>query len=164
MSGLATVRERSLEDAKARATAVVRDAAAQAQQLVAAAGAEASALLDAARREGERAAELDTGRDLAGARRRARSLELRAQRAVYEHVRDEVMRSVREDPRYSALLAALSDAARRRLGPGTEVTVDAAGTEGVVAVRRDRRIALTLERIVDRGLARLGARVEEAWL
>lgn len=162
-TGLESVRRHNLEAAQARAQEILAAGRVEAQKIVDAGSAEAAALLDAARRDGERVAEMDGGREWTGARRRARGLILQAKRTSYEELRGELIQAMQSDARFGRLLLAVADAARRELGPGADVEVSRAAPAGIVAVRRNRRIRWTVEQIADQGLAGLGRRIEELW-
>jgi vacuolar-type H+-ATPase subunit E/Vma4 len=163
MTGLEAVRRHHLAAAHVRADAILRDARAQAQQIAAKSDADARALIEQAEKEGEEAAELDTSLEWTSARRRARGVILAAQNEAYQDLRAAVTAAVSCDSRYPSLLGCLADAARRKLGPGAEVAVDAGGDRGVTATRKDRRVDWSLEKIVDESVYRLGPSIEELW-
>jgi vacuolar-type H+-ATPase subunit E/Vma4 len=163
VTGLESVRIHHLAAARGRANAILQDAHAQAQRILTRSQAEAAALIARAEQEGDEAADLDTGREWASARRRARGIILATQREVYVELVAAVAAGVRSDPRYKALLQRLADAARRALGPGAEVMIDPAGDRGVTASRKDRHVEWPLEKIVEQSLARLGPGIQELW-
>jgi vacuolar-type H+-ATPase subunit E/Vma4 len=163
VTGLETVRSHHLAAAHTHADAILRAARAQATQIAAKSAADGAALIEHAEKEGEEAAELDTSREWSTARRRARSIILAGQRVVYDDLRAAVVGAIRSDSRYPALLKQLADAARRQLGPGAEVAVDAGGDRGVTATRKNKHVDWPLHEVADESIDRLGPAVEELW-
>jgi hypothetical protein len=163
MTSLETVRNHHLAAARARADALLRDARVQAQQILSKSSDGAAALIENAEKEGAEAAALDTSREWTAARRRARGIILAAQEGVYGDLQAAAAAAVHADPSYPVLLARLADEARRRLGPGADVDVDASGDLGVCATRKDRHIAWALDSIVRDSIERLGPEIEELW-
>jgi vacuolar-type H+-ATPase subunit E/Vma4 len=160
MTGLESLREHHLADARAQAASRVAEARAASQAMLEKAKADAAALTRQAEEEGQTSAEQDTGRDWIAARRRARAIRLAAQRSVYENLRAEAARAVESEPRCADLLRSVADAARLRLGPGAVVSVD---RRGVRAARKATHVRWTIEEAVDGALSQLGPQVEELW-
>jgi vacuolar-type H+-ATPase subunit E/Vma4 len=166
-SALAPVRAALLDRARADADAVLAEADADADEVVAAARSRAAALVAEARAEGERDAAVLAARDRARARREARAAVLRAQSRVYEELRRRsrvAVRALRDDPVYPALLEALRDRARDRLGADAVVREHPDG--GLVAEapgRRGARLDATLDALTDDALDGLGGEVRRLW-
>ena len=96
------------------------------------------------RRRGRRTARRrpSAGAAASAAGRRARELRLGAQRGLIDELRRRALEAspqVQADPRYPALLARLSEAARSQLGPGAELDVDPPRLGGVVGERQRLR-------------------------
>jgi hypothetical protein len=161
--GLEAVRAHHLAEAEAQAETIIKEARAQAARLLAQSSEDAEELLARARQEGREAAALDTDREVATARRRARGVILAAERDAYESLRIEASKAIRADARYPALLERIGDSASRQLGPGTDVVTDPQGDGGVSATRKNRRAGRSLKDIVDESLRRLGPAVTELW-
>lgn len=154
------VRDRHLAEARSHAAALVRDARAQAREIIGKAQADAAALIGQAEQDGQVSADQDTSREWVAARRRAREIKLAAQRRAYEELQRAAVSRLESDARSHVLLGSVADAACRRLGPGSEVAVDA---RRVSATRERRHVTWTLERGVDESLASLGPQIEELW-
>lgn len=160
MKGLEPVAKHHLETQRSRAAAIVAAARDTASTTLATAEREAAAIVDAAKEEGLTSAELDTNREWTAGRRRARGLVLEAQRAMYEELRRRCVGAIRTDARYAALVERVAGGARRRLGPGAEVAVDA---DSIVAGRKGRHVRWTLLEAVDEVLAAMPLEVEALW-
>jgi hypothetical protein len=153
----AALRDRARADRDALLHAVDAEVAAR----LTAARKEAAAVLAEARAQGERDAATARAAERARARRQARAIVLRAQRASYEEL---VARSriavgrLRAEP---ALLDRLHAVARATLGPSAVVGEDPDG--GVVADTPGRHLDLGLVTLADQAVAALGAEVEALW-
>ena len=163
---LGPVRDATLAQARADAAAALADAERRAEAKVAVARKEGAALVRQARVDGTAAAAIEGAHDEAAARRAARALVLAAERALYDELcrrADDDAYALRGTNGYAALLAELSDAARRQLGAGARLDVDPAGLGGVRGSSNGRSVDYTLPTLVDRALERLGARTEVLW-
>jgi vacuolar-type H+-ATPase subunit E/Vma4 len=154
-----------LADAHKEARRRVGDAEEAAQRQVSDAQAAGARLLEEARAEGCEAAELEAARRRAEARRTAHQRVLRARRDALERLRRRVLDGLdehRDDEAYDRLLDCLEAAARRQLGPGTDVDRAPAGG-GLVAKQGGRRVDYRLPVLVDDELSAMGARLRELW-
>lgn len=159
MNGLEPLLAHRVAAARAQADEVIRSAREAAQRRRDAASAEVDELVKTAEREGEASADMDTDRSWTAARRRARAIVLAAERAAYDELRGSVMAAVRADARYPDLVGRIVDGARRRLGPGADVSVDG----GVVtASRRQRHVRWSLADTIETSLQHRSD-VEELW-
>jgi len=143
---------RARRDAQRLLTAAVEDAAA----VLDAAGDEVLRIRDQAHAEATEYVASVLASQRARARREARTIVLRAQRAAYDQLlrrAREAVRQLRDDPGYPALLDRLAAMARAELGPDATVREHAHG--GVVAEAGGRRISFTLPALADRALAEL---------
>lgn len=161
---LEPVRAALLARARAEAGSRLEAARREADERLAAAHAEAAELLRLTAAEREEAAGAARVRRTVAARRQAHGVVLRARREACDELRAAARAAVAElraGPGYPALLARLTEAARRQLGPGAEVEEPAAG--GVVARAGERLVDYSLPAMVDRALAGPGAGLEELW-
>jgi vacuolar-type H+-ATPase subunit E/Vma4 len=153
-----------LARARADADQVLAAADAEAADLLARAQAEADGILAEARAQGEADAAGVLATERARARRQARAVVLAAQRDAFEGLRVQVLAEVpalRGDPSYAAWCGTLGDRVRAVLGADAVVTEHPDG--GVVGEASGRRVAFTLEGLVDQALDALGADVEGLW-
>lgn len=158
------VRDRLLQRARADAEKLVDEAHREAAATIAAAEARSRALLDEARARGEALATAETAELLTAARREARSLDLAAERAVYDAVRDGIERGIlalRDSADYPAVRAALERHARDALGSAAAIADDGSG--GVTATAHGRRLDLSLPTIAARAVSELGEEVARLW-
>jgi vacuolar-type H+-ATPase subunit E/Vma4 len=163
--GLEPVREALLADARAVGEGAVQQAEERASDKIVRAREESEARVARARAEGEAAAGLESIAALADARRRARSVVLEAQRAVYDDVRRQAGAAVEElraTPAYGDLLDRLTARAREVLGPGAEVERDPPDG-GVVGRAGSRRLVLTLPVLVEHCLAEHAHEIDRLW-
>lgn len=163
-AALEPVRAQLIRRARADADATLAAARIEAADQVAAARARAAAILDEARAQGAAQAAAETAVQRSSARRRARAVELDAERAVYAAVRDDVERGVlalRDAPDYRLLHAGLERRARELLGPHAHLAADPRG--GVVATAPGRRADLSLPAIAARALDAIGEEVTRLW-
>ena len=161
---LAPVRDRLIQRARAEAEKLVGAARAEAAEAIAVAEARSRTILDEARARGEALAAADTAELLTAARREARVLDLAAQRAVYDAVRDGIdrgIRALRNSADYPAVRAALERRARSALGSEALILDDEGG--GVTATARGRRLDLSLPTIAARAADGLGEEVAQLW-
>ena len=159
------VRAALLAQAEAEAGRLVDQADERVAAQVSRAEEQKTALVDRARAEGEAAAELEAASELTRARRRARTLVLEAQRAIYDDVRREARASVqrlRSEPQYEQLLERLSAVVREELGPEAELVLDPP-EGGVIGRLGNRRVEHTLPVLVERCLAERAEEVERVW-
>lgn len=162
-AALAPVREALLARAHAEAEDRVRDAEEAARTGLTRARTEGRAAVETARREGEADAASALAADRSRARRRARSVVLRAQRSAYDALLDAVgtrVRTLADDPAWSVMREELVARARQVLGPDAVVR-EVPG--GVVAEHGPRRAELTLSSLALAHLAALGPDVERLW-
>ncbi|HZP51325.1 hypothetical protein [Actinocrinis sp.] len=158
------VRDRLLQRARADAEKLVGEARIEAAATIAAAEARSRTILDQARARGAALAAADTAELLTAARREARALDLAAQRAVYDAVRDGIehgIRALRDSADYPAVRAALEHRARDALGSEAVIVDDEGG--GVTATARGRRLDLSLPAIAARAVDGLGEEVARLW-
>lgn len=160
MKGLESIASHHLEAQRQRAAAILAAARQDAGAMLAKAEADAAAIVSDARREGESSADLDTNRDWIAGRRRARGMALAARNDAYAELRRRCMEAIRGDSRFHDLVADVADGARRTLGPGADVTIDA---DTVVAARRGRHARWSLEDVLDEVLGTLPHDVEGLW-
>ena len=164
VAALEPVRTALLARARADGDALLASADADAETAVAAARVEAAAAVAEARAQGERDAALVRTAERARARRQARAVVLRAQRAAYDELR---LRSraaaarLRTEPGYPALLDRLTALARAELGAAAVVREHPDG--GVVAEAPGRRVDLRLATLAERAVDTLGPQVEPLW-
>lgn len=159
------VREALLAEAEREAERVVGQAEERAAAQVERAEEQKAALVRRALAEGAAAAELEAAFELTQARRKARTLVLEAQRAVYDEAQLEAHAAVqrlRSEPRYQKLLDRLAARVRTELGPEVEVELDPP-EGGVVGRLRNRRVDLTLPVLVERCLAEHADELERLW-
>lgn len=172
MGGDARVRLDALEqaallDAQEHARAIRSAAEARAQALIAAAQAGADALLAEERVKAERLAEVEERRQLALARADAHVLVLHAQRSVLSEARDaahSAAQALREDPRYTRLLALLAAQARARLTSAGAVQVASTPDGGLIARAGSLQIDHSLHAQVERCLRGLSGELQRLWL
>lgn len=161
---LEPVRRALLDRARRDAEAMLAEANAAAADTLRNAGAEARAIRENARLLGELDAESRSRADRARAHQEARRLTLGTQRELYEELRRAALlraANVRNDPGYPAALERLAARARDALGPGATLSEDPSG--GIVAETTGRRVAYTVEALLDEVLASQGARLEGLW-
>jgi vacuolar-type H+-ATPase subunit E/Vma4 len=136
------------------------------ERLHAEAEAQARSLGEEARLEGELAAAREAGRRRAAAHRRARELELQAQRSLLDQLRlrsQEAALGLRSDPRYAELLDRLASSARSQLGPEARVEIDPPSAGGLTARAGSRSVDYSLRVLVDRAIEELDGEVEALW-
>jgi vacuolar-type H+-ATPase subunit E/Vma4 len=163
---LDTAREALLDDARREAEAILARADAAAAARLQAARREAEELRARARAQGEAEGRVGAAQTLAGERFAARMRVLGARRASYDALLEQARRAalaLREDPDYPQLLERLAAAARKDLGPGTELTVDPPGQGGVLGRAGSRAVDYTLVALAERCVRDLGPRVAELW-
>lgn len=162
---LEAFREALLADARGDARRH-RDAADRdVQQRLAAAAQGADDARGRATREGRDAAELETRRRRAEARRRARAEVLGARREALDDLRRLVLDRLgdrRDTPAYTTMLDRLERAARHRLDDAARIDRHPDGG-GLVAHADGRSIDYRLPTLVDLALAEMGEGVEELW-
>ena len=161
---LAPVRDRLIQRARAEAEKLVGEARAEAAATIAAAEARSRMILDEARARGEALAAADTAELLTAARREARALDLAAQRAIYDAVRDGIERGIRAlliSADYPAVRAALER--RARYAVGSEAVIADGEGGGATATARGRRLDLSLPAIAARAVDGLGEEVAQLW-
>ncbi len=159
-SALAPVQEALLEAARADAERVRLDAERDAARVEAEAARRAAELREESRRRGGADGAERLARARAVARREARALVLRAQRAAYDGLRAAATAAVAEDLHDDRDLDRLRAAVVGALGPGATVAPAPAG--GLSATTPDgRRVDASAERLVDIALADLD--VEGLW-
>lgn len=161
---LQPVRTQLIRRAQHDAEAVLAAARTEAAAQVASAEARAVAILDQIRAQRAARAAAETAAKRSSARRRARAVELDAERAVYAAARDGVERGVlalRDAPEYRQLRDALERRARELIGPRARLSEDPRG--GVVATAPGRRVDLSLPVIAARALDGLGEEVSRLW-
>jgi hypothetical protein len=101
---------------------------------------------------------------LAQSRQDARRTLLRAQRDLYDELRQRcrtAAAALAESPGYEELRQQLAERALAQLGPGATVTDS--GDGGVLASAGDRWLDLALPTLADRALERSGPEVAELW-
>lgn len=153
------------ESARQRAEQILSDAAHQTDATLSEARSRAETTLNAARASGAAAARRRALAIVADARREAREEVLGAQRLVYEHVRAQTLKRLRQlagSPEAAALNERLAAVGRQRLGADATVTTPE-GEIGVVAQRDGRRVNLTGDMLLERALANFGAEIAELW-
>lgn len=158
------VRDRLLQRARSDAEKLIGEARTEAAATILAAEARSRTILDEARARGAALAAADTAQLLTAARHEARALDLAAQRAVYDAVRDGIergIRALRDSADYPAVRAALERRARGALGSAA-VVVDGEGG-GLSATARGRRLDLSLPAIAARTVDGLGEEVARLW-
>jgi vacuolar-type H+-ATPase subunit E/Vma4 len=163
-AALGPVREALLARAHAEANELVRAAQSEAEAQVARAETQARAVVDEARREGEADAAAALAAERARARRRARALVLRAQRSVYEALREASRMgalSLQDEPAWPMMRQRLVARARDLLGPEAEIR-EVPG--GITSRQGPRRVDLTVTSLADAHVAALGPEVEKLWL
>ncbi|HTJ70912.1 MAG TPA: hypothetical protein VL551_25445 [Actinospica sp.] len=164
VSALAAVSARLVARARQDAEEHVAAARAEAETLLDVARERAGAIIDEARSQGEALVVAEKAQALAGARRQARSLELSAQRAVYDEVCDAItsgVRGLRDADDYPLMLRELERRARLVLGADAEI-VEAPGG-GLTARRPGRVVDLSLASIAAEAVDRLDGEVAELW-
>ncbi len=158
----------ALEPASAE---LLRRAAQEATDILAVASDEADALLARARRDAE--AEVERARaagaaqaepvaaaELGRSRRTARSAMLGAELRTHDEIAGQIRSAVlglRDEPGYPALRDRLAAMARRRAGPGAQVTEHPDG--GVIARTGGVVVDCSLPRLADRAIEELGTRI-----
>lgn len=150
--------------ARQQAAALLAEADADAHRTLEAARAEADHLLAQARAEGTAEAAQALAAERTNAERRARAVVLAAQREAFEHARRAARSAVgqlRAEPDYAALLTALYQRAKRRLGPEATITELPGG--GIEATRGERRLVFALEDLADDLFEDLGQDQLELW-
>ena len=158
------VRTRLIERARRDADAVVTAARAEAAATIAQAEQRAREILDQARALGEADAVVQSAASRVNARREARTIELEAEREVYQAVCDGVERGVcalRDSPDYPAIRAALERRVLAALGPDAEIAHHTRG--GVVGAAPGRRADLTLPVIAARTVEGLSGEAALLW-
>jgi membrane protein involved in colicin uptake len=160
LSGLEPVRAHRLRRAHEQAAQTVAGARAESSRLRLAAETEAESLIRGAQQDGEASADADTGREWTAARRQAREIVLAAQKAAYDDLLAAATAAVMADTRYPRLVQRITDDARRRLGPGAEVS---AGGAGVVASRRQRHVTWSVADAVKQAVDSGQVDIEELW-
>jgi hypothetical protein len=160
MNGLDAVRARRLEVASREAATLLARASEESRSKRAAAQMEADGLVRAAESEGEHAADADTRRDWTAARRRARAAVLAAERAAYDQLIATATAATTADPRFPALRGRVAAQARRRLGPGTEVSADG---DVIVATRRGRHVRWSAGAVIEELVGLGQVELEDLW-
>ncbi|MFD8530005.1 V-type ATP synthase subunit E family protein [Streptosporangium canum] len=161
---LAPVVDALLRRARADAETIITTAEDEAAEMIAAARWEAQAVLAEARASGAAQARAYAAMEHARAQRRARRVELAAQREVLEELRGRAVtavRSLRDDPCYPRLLERLGELARQ--AGGGDLVVSEHSDGGVVAEGRGRRVDCTLDALAGRAVDALGGEVERLW-
>ena len=160
------LRRALLADAQAGTQHILAEADARAAATVAEAERQGSALVERARSDAHAGAAIVAAKELARARRRARTLVLAARRELY----DELVRQARaaahalhDDPVYAELLDRWAAAARAQLGDDAVLELDPPGAGGVRATSGARSVDYTLDTLVERCLDRLGGELERLW-
>jgi vacuolar-type H+-ATPase subunit E/Vma4 len=151
---LAPVRDALLRMARADAAAVLAEADQEVAEQRAQTDARARELVEEARAQGAADAAVLADAERSRLLRETRSVELRAHRAAYDALvaaaADVVRVEVATDP---DVVAAMTDRARRELGPDAVVTPAPDG--GLVATAGGRRLGLPLGALVERAVADL---------
>jgi len=150
--------------ARAEADEVLRDARRRRKELLADARRTADEMLTAARADGESEATAAVNARLAQSRRDARRIVLRAQRDLYDELRQRcrvAAAGLAADPGHEELRRHLAARALAQLGP--EATLCDSVDGGIVASAGSRRLDLTLPMLAEQALSRSGAEVAELW-
>ena len=150
--------------ARADAAEVLRKAQQHQAELLAEARRIAEEMLATARVEGEAEATADVKARAAQSRRDARRTVLKAQRELYDDLRQRcrvAATALAEEPGSEELRRHLAERAVAQLGP--DATVTDSGGGGVLASAGSRRLDLTLPTLAERALARSGAEVTGLW-
>ncbi|MGW4958323.1 V-type ATP synthase subunit E family protein [Nonomuraea sp. NPDC004186] len=146
------------------ARAIIAGAEEEAAELVAAARQEARTVLADARADGAAQAKADAVTERIHAERRARGMELAAQREALDELRARsaaAVRALRDDPCYPRLLDRLG--ALARAAGGADLTVKEQLDGGVLAEGHGRRVDCTLGALAVRAVDALGAELERLW-
>ncbi len=150
-----------LEQARAESAAIRARGEQEAGRCLAEARARAEEIRALARDRGTAQAAAGLAADRSRARREARAAVLAARREAYDALGTAAHRAalrLRDEPGYPALRAALDQAARRVLGPGTQVREAPDG--GVVGELGDRRLDLSLAGFAERAVRACAAELE----
>lgn len=159
---LAAVRAALLAAAQADAQQTLRSARDRAAAVISEAQAEAGQIRAEAAQAGAADASTALATAQAAARRRARTIELRAHRQAYDALRAESAAAVTAlvgAPEYADVRAKLTAAARRVLGPTATIRDIAAG--GVIADADGRTLNLSLAALVEPAVAAVLAAYEQ---
>lgn len=165
-ASLRAVTEALEEDARRESVLILARADAESAATREAARTEGERLVQAARAEGTTTAQRLARAQLADARRGARHTVLKAQRALYEAVRQgalEELVSQVGSPAATDLVARLGDVARARLGDQAEVRQPDRGRPGIVAAREGVVLDLSAPVLVDLELQGFGDVLEGLW-
>lgn len=136
----------------------------EAAEVVAAARQEARTILADARAGGTAQARANAAAEHVRAERRARGIELTAQREALEELRARAaaaVRTLRDDPCYPRLLDRLS--VLTRAAGGADMVVSEHPGGGVLAEGQGRRVDCSLDALSIRAVDALGAEVERLW-
>ena len=161
VDALASVRRALLDDARRQAAAVIEAARADGDERRCAAHRDAEEAVARARRRAELTAAARADREVAVARREAHTILLATDAAIWDELAGRVRRAVTEmpdDPRYSALVDALEQLARRQLG--AEAMLDRCPDGGITAAVGDRSVDYRLGALADRVLDLIADDVE----
>ncbi len=161
---LAPLAEALSRQAEIDARAIAARAEDEAAELVAAARRDARAVLDGARSEGAAQAAADAVTSRVEAERRARRMELAAQREALDELYARSAAAVgalRDDPCYPRLLDRLGDLARA--SGGADLVVEVQPDGGLLAKGRGRRVDCTLGSLAVRAVDALGGEVRRLW-
>ncbi len=153
-----------IERAEREAAEVLAQADAEAAATVAHARAEADSIRAEAQAKGAADAANVLSAERARAEREARALLLAAQQEAHESARRaarDAVCSLRDDPGYPELVAALRSRAEAQLGPGARIVELPRG--GIAAHADDRRLEFGLEALADDLIDDLGADIAELW-
>jgi len=150
--------------ARADAAAVLRRAQQERDDLLAGARRTADEMVAAARTEGEADATAGVTARLAQSRRDARRAVLRAQRELFDELRQRcraAAMALAEGPGSEELRRRLTERALAQLGADATVTDSRDG--GILASAGSRRLYLSLPTLAERALDRSGAEVIRLW-
>lgn len=163
-AALAPIRAALREASRVSAAAIVDGAEAQASAILDDAKRQAELIRQAAVESGEQAARSEATLRSAGVRRRAHETVLRQQSALRLELQEQTRRAavaLRDDPRYPALLEALSRRCRELLGP--ETTVEESADGGIQGHAGSRMVDLSLPVIAAETLESMGSEVSALW-
>lgn len=163
-TALDPVRTALRDAARAEAAEVLRQARQRQDDLLADARRTADEMLATARADGEAEATAAVNVRMAQSRRDARRSVLKAQRDLYDELRQRchaAATALAESPGYEELRGHLAVRALAQLGSGATLTDSGRG--GVLASAGDRRLDLTLPTLAERALERSGVEVAELW-
>ena len=154
----AALRSRAAE----QAVRIVADARTEAAGVISRASQAAAEAVERARADGAAEAGPVAAADVAGSRRRARAVTLRAEEATRQDLTGQITAAVlalRDAPDYPDLLAGLSALAARSAGRGAVVAQDPAG--GAVARAPGLVVDLSLPRLAERAISQLAAKIAD---